>query len=55
MVVVIAFRISRKFAHPRARPLKCSLRALQVRPDGVVAWVVSIDAAKAALERWFAF
>ena len=37
------------------------LRALLVRPDGIVAWVVDgedepdIDAAKAALEQWFAF
>lgn len=39
---------------------KCGLGALLVRPDGVVAWVVEgdakpdIDAAKAALEEWFA-
>jgi 2-polyprenyl-6-methoxyphenol hydroxylase-like FAD-dependent oxidoreductase len=38
---------------------KLGLRALLVRPDGVVAWVVEentkpdIDAAKAALEQWF--
>ncbi|KIW23704.1 uncharacterized protein PV07_11883 [Cladophialophora immunda] len=37
------------------------LRALLVRPDGIVAWVVDgnakpdMDAAKAALERWFGF
>jgi 2-polyprenyl-6-methoxyphenol hydroxylase-like FAD-dependent oxidoreductase len=40
---------------------KRDLRALLVRPDGVVAWVAEdnvkpdIDAAKAALEQWFGF
>lgn len=39
----------------------CGLRALLIRPDGVVAWVAAegeakpdVDAARAALERWFA-
>ncbi|KPM40827.1 hypothetical protein AK830_g5690 [Neonectria ditissima] len=38
---------------------QCGLRALLVRPDGIVAWVVEagadadINAAKAALKRWF--
>jgi hypothetical protein len=37
------------------------LRALLVRPDGVVAWVAEdsvspdVDAAKTALEQWFGF
>lgn len=40
---------------------KCGLRALLVRPDGVVAWVAEdnvkpdVGAAKAALEQWFGF
>jgi len=46
-------------------PLKadntCGLAALLIRPDGIVAWAVdkgcepNLDAAKAALRRWFAF
>ena len=41
---------------------KRGLRALLVRPDGFVAWVADeedgkpdVDAAKAALEKWFGF
>lgn len=40
---------------------KLGLRALMVRPDGVVAWAAEgkakpdIDAAKTALEVWFGF
>lgn len=40
---------------------RCDLRALLVRPDGVVAWVAednvnpNVDAAKAALQQWFGF
>ncbi|KAL8707034.1 MAG: hypothetical protein Q9225_007867 [Loekoesia sp. 1 TL-2023] len=39
----------------------CGLRALLLRPNGIVAWVAEdhmepdVDAAKAALERWFEF
>jgi hypothetical protein len=38
---------------------ECGLRALLIRPDGIVAWVVDVNAqsdvkaAKAALEQWF--
>jgi len=40
---------------------RCSLRALLVRPDGIVAWLTEdnneydMDTLKAALERWFPF
>ncbi|KAF2101534.1 FAD binding domain-containing protein [Rhizodiscina lignyota] len=40
---------------------RCDLHALLIRPDGVVAWVAEenakpdVDAAKAALDKWFGF
>jgi hypothetical protein len=55
MVVVIAFRSSRQFAHLHARLLKYSLHALLGRPDGVVAWVVRYRHGESCLEQWFAF
>ncbi|KAK0703719.1 hypothetical protein B0T26DRAFT_681359 [Lasiosphaeria miniovina] len=63
LVVAVGFKYAGRVDYLAADAKDtCGLRALLIRPDGVVAWVAAegeakpdVDAARTALERWFAF